>query len=129
MIKDFNNFRLNEAHVPQLDFQDTVEIVETSNVPDTWSKGTDFQISRTSVRWSLNMNTNKSGIEWFDASVSQLVLYGTFEDDEEFEIEIQNANTEFYNITNSFYATYVTVDMQDSDDQKDWNVTVYFGNP
>lgn len=101
-----------------------------SNEPKEWS---DRELNITEngkLKWNLSMNYNKRGVEWFGVSVSQLVFLGSFENDEEIEFEIQDSiDTDLYDITKSFYPTYIDVDMKNNKDPADWSVKVYFGNP
>lgn len=101
--------------------------IHVSGMPEAWSDR-DLSIGA-KLKWRLTLNLNKSGIEWFATSVRQIIFFGHFEDDEEMEFEIQEAETELYDITKSFYAHSIELDMKDSNDVGDWEVKVYFGNP
>lgn len=104
--------------------------VDVSNMPSDWEER-DLNIGENGkIKWNLSLNMNSRGIEWFGTSVTQIVFFGMFEDDEEIEFEIQDdIETELYNITQSFYPYVIEVDMTNSTDSKDWKVKVYFGNP
>jgi len=104
--------------------------VDVSGMPQEW-EDRDLNIGENGkMRWGLSMNLNSRGIEWFATSVSQIVFFGMFDDDEEIELERQNGiETELYNITQSFYVHTIEVNMNDSKDPEDWDVKVYFGNP
>jgi len=104
--------------------------VTADNMPQYW-KDRDLNIGENGrIKWSLTINMSKRGIEWFSTAVKQIVFFGSFEDDEEIEFEVQdNVETELYDITDSFYPNAIEVNMKKSLDVQDWTVKVYFGNP
>lgn len=104
--------------------------VTADNLPNDWVEK-DLKIGENGrLNWFLSINMNKGGIEWFSTTVKQIIFFGSFENDEEIEFEVQdNVETELYDITQSFYPTNIEVDMKDSKDPQDWKVKVYFGNP
>lgn len=123
------HLRLYESAPGDMQFSSDLDGVdiEVEGMPAEWSdRG--LSISGGRIKWTLSMNVNKRGIEWFSTSVPQLVLFGNFDDDDEIEFELQNVDTELYNITESLYPTFIKLDMSDSSDSSGWDVKTYFGN-
>ena len=122
---------INESFGRSYDFEDSIDKSEFILIKGSpWD---DLDVDHVDVSWSLRLVTNKYGVEGLYVSVNRVLLNSYIEGGAS-DIEIDNLEWSPYieikklDVRDSFYVRTIQVDMKGTEDQRDWEVEVSFGN-